>query len=79
MLLPRFTIRTLLALITLCAFAFVIAGFALRGEHWALAITVGLVSIGFILLVHAAWFGAVWVLSQLQSKPPAATDEPLVN
>jgi hypothetical protein len=79
MLLPRFTIRTLLALITVCAFAFVVAGFALRGEHWALAITVGLVSIVFTLVVHAAWFGAIWMLSQLQSKPPAATNEPLAK
>src|ERR1043165_1963198 len=79
MLFPHFTIRTLLILITVCAFAFVIAGFAVRGEHWALAVTVGLVSVLFTLLIHAAWFAAVWLLSQLQSKPPTTSDEPVIK
>jgi hypothetical protein len=75
MLVPRFTIRALLVLITLCAFAFVIAGFAIRGEHWALAVTIGLASALFTLLIHAAWFGAIWWLSRLTSKKQPSIDE----
>jgi hypothetical protein len=67
MLLPRFTIRALLVMLTICAFVFVIAGMAVRGQHWAWGITIGILSLGFTLLVHAAWFSAVWMLAQMQS------------
>jgi hypothetical protein len=66
MLLPRFTIRALLVLLTVCAFIFVIAGMAVRGHHWAWGVTIGILSVGFTLLVHAAWFCAVWVLSRAE-------------
>jgi hypothetical protein len=75
MVVPRFTIRALLGLITLCAFAFVIAGFAFRGERWALAICVGLATILVTLLVHAMWFGVVWLLARLTSKRLPSPDE----
>jgi hypothetical protein len=68
MFLPRFTIRALLAVLTICAFVFVIAGMAVRGQHWAWGITIGILSLAFALLVHAAWFGAVWMLAQMQSR-----------
>ena len=68
MLLPRFTIRALLAMLTICAFVFVIAGMAVRGQHWAWGITIGILSLAFTLLVHAAWFGAVWMLAKMQSR-----------
>lgn len=68
MLLPRFTIRALLVMLTICAFVFVIAGMAVRGQHWAWGITIGILSLAFTLLVHAAWFSAVWVLAQMQSR-----------
>ena len=47
---------------------FVIAGMAVRGQHWAWGITIGILSLAFMLLVHAAWFGAVWMLAQMQSR-----------
>jgi hypothetical protein len=68
MLLPRFTIRALLAMLTVCAFICVIAGMAVRGHHWAWGVTIGLLSIGFTLLVHVAWFGVVWTLAQMQAR-----------
>jgi hypothetical protein len=68
MLLPRFTIRALLVVLTISAFVFVIAGMAVRGQHWAWGITIGILSLGFTLLVHSAWFGAVWMLAQMQSR-----------
>jgi putative effector of murein hydrolase LrgA (UPF0299 family) len=68
MLLPRFTIRALLVMLTICAFVFVIAGMAIRGQHWAWGVTIAIVSLAFTMLVHAAWFAAVWTLSQMQSR-----------
>jgi hypothetical protein len=68
MLLPRFTIRALLVLLTVCAFIFVIAGMAVRGHHWAWGMTIGLLSVGLTLLVHIAWFAAVWTLAQMQAR-----------
>jgi hypothetical protein len=67
MLLPRFTIRALMLMLTACAFVFVIAGMAVRGQHWAWGVTIGIMSLAFTLLIHAAWFGAVWMLAQMQS------------
>jgi hypothetical protein len=67
MLLPRFTIRALLVMVTICAFVFVIAGMAVRGQHWAWGITIGVLSLAFTMLVHAAWFSAVWMLARLQA------------
>jgi hypothetical protein len=68
MLLPRFTIRALLALLTVCAFICVIAGMAVRGHHWAWGVTIGLLSIALTLFVHMTWFAAVWTLAQVQAR-----------
>jgi Na+/melibiose symporter-like transporter len=68
MLLPRFTIRALLVMLTICAFVFVIAGMAVRGQHWAWGITIGILSLAFTMLVHAAWFSVVRALAQMQSR-----------
>jgi hypothetical protein len=68
MLLPRFTIRALLVLLTVCAFVFVIAGMAFRGQHWAWGVTIAILSLGCALLVHAAWFCVVSGLAQMQSQ-----------
>jgi len=68
MLLPRFTIRALIGLVTICALIFVIAGMAVRGQPWAWGVTIGLASLAFTLLVHAAWTSAVWTLAQMQSR-----------
>lgn len=67
MLLPRFTIRALLVMLTVGAVASVIAGTAFRGQTWAWGFTVGLLSLAIFALVHAAWFGVVWLFLQLPS------------
>ncbi len=67
MLLPRFTIRTLLALLTVGAVASVIIGMAFRGQNWAWGASIGLLSLFVTALVHAAWFGTVWMFTQAPS------------
>jgi hypothetical protein len=78
MLLPRFTIRALLVMLTIWAFVFVIVGMAVRGQHWAWGITIGILSLAFTMLVHAAWFSVVRMLAQMQSrqkeKPASRSD-----
>jgi hypothetical protein len=71
-LVPRFTIRTLLAMITLAAIVFVMIGTATRGQYWAWGVTIGLVSVIVTALAHAAWFGIVWMFMRIshgQSEP----------
>jgi hypothetical protein len=67
MLLPRFTIRTLLGLTTLCAVLFLVLGLAFRGQSWAWAwgLSIGVASIAVTALVHAAWFGLVSLFARL--------------
>jgi hypothetical protein len=56
MLLPRFSLRTMLLIAAGVAVASVFAGQAVGGRIWALGVTIGLVSIGAALLVQAAFF-----------------------
>jgi hypothetical protein len=56
-LLPRFTIRTLLIILTFCAGVFLILGAALRGHSWAWGVSIGIFSLVVTAVVHAAWFG----------------------
>ena len=67
MLLPRFTIRTILAVMALCAVLFLLVGTAYRGQTWAWAATIGVLSLAVTALVHAACFGIVWCFAQLSS------------
>jgi hypothetical protein len=71
-LLPRFTIRALLAMSTICAVAFLIAGMAYRGQYWAWGVTIAIVSLLITAAVHAAWFGVVYYFAKMSS----ARDDP---
>jgi hypothetical protein len=64
---PRFSIRTLLIVLTFCAFAFVVLGTAYRGQIWAWGVTIGLVSVLVTALAHGTWFGLVWLFAQMTS------------
>lgn len=56
MLLPRFSIRTMLLVAAGVAVAAVFAGQAAGGRMWAMGLTIGLASVVFSLLVQAAFF-----------------------
>lgn len=85
MLIPRFTIRWLLLLTTICAVVFFIVGFAVRGESWAIAISTSVVSLAFAFFLYGLFFVAAFILATLfgiakRSQPvggtPFATAEP---
>jgi hypothetical protein len=66
-LLPRFSIRALLGALTICAAVFLVAGMAYRGQYWAWGVTIGLTSLILTALVHALWFGVIWLFAQVPS------------
>ena len=68
MILPRFTIRALLVILTIGALVSVVVGMAFRGHYWAIGVTIGLLTVFFAALVHAAWFGIVWAIAQMPSR-----------
>jgi hypothetical protein len=65
MLLPRYSLRTVLWGITCCAVFFLIVGQAWRGRGWAIVISVSLASLVVTLIFHAFCFGLISALSQL--------------
>ena len=63
MLIPRFSLRQLLAITTASAlFCYVIA-MATRGQQWAIAISLAISSVLLALVVYAAVFAIAWLLT----------------
>lgn len=65
MLLPRFTLRTILVAITASALFFVLIGAGYRGQMWAWGAAIGVASLAVTLVVQAALFGFVWSCARL--------------
>jgi hypothetical protein len=81
MLIPRFTIRALLAVTALCAlFSLVIAG-AVRGQPWAIGATAGVASLGTLLVFHPLAFAVARYFARLrrQMTPPPAGASPFAT
>lgn len=80
MLFPRFTLRTILLVITGSALLFVVVGAAVRGHTWAVGVTAAVVSVLLAAVIHAGWFGIVWLIARLSpaestgghNSPPAS-------
>ena len=65
MLLPRFSIRTLLAILTGVAVLSLFAGQALGGRAWAFGLTVAVASVPIALVVHAGFFALASAFANL--------------
>lgn len=63
MLLPRFSLRGMFVLLTICGAFFSVASFAYRGNRWAIAIFIALGSLFIVAALHAMAFLGAWVLS----------------
>lgn len=74
---PRFSLRTILVFVSLCAVFFVIMGYAYRGYAWAIVITVGVVSIVVTLAVQAAFYALVSTFGKIVGSQisPARTSQ----
>jgi hypothetical protein len=73
MLIPRFSLRTLVIVMTAAAVVSCAGAFAVRGHHWAIAFSVALLSLVLTLLLHAAFFLVAWVLSYVRGGQRLAT------
>ena len=65
MLIPQYSIRWLLVITAVCAGLFSIVGLAVRGQSWAIGVSVALGALVLTMLVYAAVFGLVWLASVL--------------
>jgi hypothetical protein len=63
MLIPQYTIRWMLGLMTVCAVVFSIFAAAMRGNQAAIGVSVAILALVVLLLVHAGMFGLVWLFS----------------
>ena len=67
MLVPRFSLRFLLVLTTLCGVFFFVVTLAVQGYHWAIAVCMAVVGLALSMLVHGAVFGMAWTMTAFWS------------
>ena len=65
MLIPRFSVRWLFALIAICAVLAFIVSLATAGRLWAVALSIAAGSLVLTLALHASAFGIAWGLAEL--------------
>lgn len=77
MLLPRYSLKTILAVLSGCTVIFLIAGQAYQGEAWAGGVTIAVASVPICMLVHAMFYGLVVLLSRVigTQQVPARTSQ----
>jgi hypothetical protein len=65
MVLPRYSLRQLLAAMGASSFFFLVAAMAVRGHPWAAAITIGILVVAGMLLVQGGFFFAAWLFANV--------------
>jgi hypothetical protein len=75
MLIPQYSLRWLLGAITAAACVFSIVAVGVRGQPWALAVSIGLLAIVISGLVYAAAFGVVWLFAVVTSRSGGQSPE----
>ncbi len=65
MLIPRFTIRYILIVMTLCGLFFLVVSLAIQGKTWAIAASLSGASVVVTFLLYAAFFGFAYVLASI--------------
>ncbi len=77
MLLPRFSLKTILTLLSVSTVIFVVAGQAFQGKAWAAGVTIAVASIPVCLFVHAVFYGIIGLLARVISpqQVPALTSQ----
>ena len=74
MLLPRFTLRTGLIVLTAAALVSLVFREAWVGTPWAVGAVIGLGSLAALFAVHAAFFAAAIALSRPRRSAPVDTE-----
>lgn len=65
MIIPRYSLRWLLALTTVCGGLSLVLSYAFQGQAWAIGFMVGLGSLLVVAALHAVAFSVAWLMSQL--------------
>jgi len=63
MLIPQFSLRSILAATAVCGVVSLVGAAALRGAPWAGAVIIAIAALFVILAIHGLMFFVVWVLS----------------
>lgn len=63
MLIPRYTIRWLLLATTVCGVFSAVLACAFRGQVWAMAVGLGVVSLAVAFLLYGVLFGGAYVVA----------------
>ena len=81
MLIPRFTIRWLLLLMTVSSFFFLVLTFALRRQAWAIAVSVGVLSLLLAFVCYGLVFGLAYVIASARAvmRPAAGLGTPFAT
>ncbi len=75
MLIPQFSLRWMFGLTTVCAVIFTILAAGLRGNSWAVGVSVGLLALVVMLSIHAGLFALTWSFAAV-SGPLARAAKP---
>ena len=67
MLIPQFSLRWLLGVMTGCAVVFSVVGLGVRGHVWAAGISIGIGSLVILGAIYALLFGMAWTFSAVTS------------
>lgn len=65
--LPQYSIRLMLGITALAAVVFSVAGLAVRGQGWAIGITLGVVGCAVALVTYGIFFAILWGFSLIAS------------
>ena len=78
MLIPQYSLRWLLGAITAAACLFSVVAVGVRGQAWALAVSIAFGAIVVSGLVYAAAFGVVWLFSVVAAgnRSPTSSESP---
>ncbi len=65
MLIPRYSLRTILIIVTVCAVMFLVISLGVQGTQWAAGVSIGLLALAVILIAHASTFFLAWLFAVL--------------
>ena len=63
MLIPQFSLRSILAATAVCGVVSLVGAAAVRGTPWAAAVIIAIATLVVILAIHGLMFFVVWLLS----------------
>ncbi|MHB8899912.1 MAG: hypothetical protein ACYC6Y_14290 [Thermoguttaceae bacterium] len=66
-LLPQYSIRLMLGITAALAAVFSVVGLAVRGQEWAIGVSMGMAGLAVAMVTYAVFFGILWVFSVVAS------------